>query len=345
MHEPTHHPAMLEAVPNLSTGADPQVVFGLVAQARREGRRVEQSGGSGAGIAHVADVHLDPDHDRCVVTVFGHGEALAATLVALAAGAVERIDLSTQAGVHPRIGALDVMPIIALDGLVDGGGTAADAEAMLLRVAATIGVQLQVPVLRYGRDVAGEELAGAEFVGALRRGGSEALALRLAAGEHVPIAGPRAPHPTAGVTVAGLRPVLVALNVDLDVGADAGGLEFARHVAARIRERADGPDALPGVRALGVPLATRGLAQVTMNVEQYRTVSPARVVEHVAAIAHGAGVDVHRVELVGLAPEVAVAQLRYACASVGAPISCATQPAIEWHVDEARRARMRDLPT
>ncbi|MCB0880126.1 MAG: hypothetical protein KDC46_14230, partial [Thermoleophilia bacterium] len=156
--------------------------------------------------------------------------------------------------------------------------------------------------------------------GEVRRGGPATVAERVADGELELLGGPREPHPTAGITICGVRDVLVAFNVDLAID----DLDAARAIAARIRETAAGDDALPGVRALGLRLASREVAQVSTNVERHRECGPARVLDAVVQIAGELGVEVAGAELVGLAPDSCLVPLRYACTVQG--VTLATGP-------------------
>jgi glutamate formiminotransferase/glutamate formiminotransferase/formiminotetrahydrofolate cyclodeaminase len=262
----------LFGVPNVSEGRDEAAVAAIAAAFGR------------AGDADVLDVHRDADHDRAVVWLAGAPGRLAAAMLAGAAEAVARIDLRRHAGVHPYVGAIDVAPVVFAE---PGRRGPACAEALVL--AEGLGSELGLPVFLYGL------LGGGRTRADLRRGGPVELARRMAAGELAPDFGPRALHPTAGAALVAARPPLVAFNLEL--AADAT-LDDARRAAAAVRE--GGPDGLPGVRALGLALAERGVAQVSLNVED-----PARVplAEVVAAVRRHA--PVARGELVGLAPAAA----------------------------------------
>ncbi len=315
---------LLESVPNISVGRDVATVDAIVAEVRAG---IERGAATDGTRCVLADVHRDSDHDRSVLTLVGRGAALEEGLLALARACVEQLDLHAGHGVHPRVGVLDVLPVVALE---DGDGAAAAAHALVDRVGASIGRELGVPVVRYalGRD--GERIPGAGSTGEVRRGGPATVSERIASGELERIAGPADPHPTAGVTIAGVRPVLVAFNVDLDVD----DLDAARAIAGRIREAAGGDDALPGVRALGLRLASRGVAQVSTNVERHRECGPARVLQAVARIAaevgeeRGTPIGVSAAELVGLAPDSALGPLRYACSGLGVPLLASATPAL-----------------
>jgi glutamate formiminotransferase / 5-formyltetrahydrofolate cyclo-ligase len=228
----------------------------------------------------VLDVHTDPDHHRTVFTLAGEPGELHHSLVAGARVAVERIDLPAHAGVHPRVGALDVAPIVYRSEAERG---AACAEALLL--GHRLGRDLGLPVYLYGA------LAGGRARAALRRPGALD---RLA-----PDYGPRAQHPTAGATLVAARPPLVAFNVEL---APPATLADAKRIAARIRE--GGEEGLPGVRALGLRLASSGLVQISTNVEDPARATAGAVVRAVERHAQVAGA-----ELVGLAPAAAIADV------------------------------------
>jgi len=268
---------VLLGIPNVSEGRDPAVLDALAA------RFV----GEDADGARLLDVHRDPDHHRAVYTLAAAPGRLADALVRGAAAAVERIDLRTERGLHPHVGAVDVAPVVHLD---DARRGAACAEALTL--ADRLGHELALPVFLYGA------LAGGRTRAELRRGGRTGLAERMRRGELRPDFGPRAPHPTAGAVLVAARPPLVAFNVELAAPAT---VEDARRIAARIRE--GGAEGRPGLRAIGLPLAARGgVAQVSTNVEDHRALPLAEVV---AAVARHA--PVAEAELVGLAPAAAFA--------------------------------------
>jgi glutamate formiminotransferase len=262
--------SLLLAYPNVSEGRD-QTTIAAIAAAFGDG---------------LLDVHSDPDHHRSAYTLAGEPGALADVVVHGAAEAVHRIQIDTHDGVHPRVGAIDVAPIIYLT--QDDRG-AACAEALVL--ADRLGAELELPVFLYG------VLAGGRSRAQLRCGGPAELARRIAAGLLAPDFGPDALHATAGAVLVGARPPLIAFNVELGPGATLGD---ARAIAARIRE--GGEEGLPGVRAIGLWLEHLGLAQVSTNVEDHQRVSPAAVVAAVARSAPVAGA-----ELVGLAPRAAFA--------------------------------------
>jgi glutamate formiminotransferase len=258
----------LLAVPNVSEGRDTKAIHAI-------GKAFD---------ADVLDVHSDPDHHRSVFTLAGAPGRLAQAVLVGAAEAVERIDLNRHHGVHPRIGAVDVAPIVFLN---DEDVGAACAEALVL--ADLLAEKLELPVFLYG------ELAGGRTRAELRRGGPQALAERIDKHELRPDFGPHKLHPTAGATLVAARPPLIAFNVELEAPAT---LETARDIAARIRH--GGLEGLTSVRALGIWLEDRATAQVSTNVEDYRATPLATLVEAIARHATPA-----RAELVGLAPRQA----------------------------------------
>jgi glutamate formiminotransferase len=228
----------------------------------------------------VLDVHADPDHHRAVFTLAGEPGLLHRSLLEGARVAVERIDVRAHAGVHPRVGALDVAPIVHR---TDAERGAACAEALLL--GHRLGRDLGLPVYLYGA------LAGGRARATLRRPGALD---RLA-----PDYGPAALHPSAGATLVAARPPLVAFNVELAAPAT---LAEAKRIAALIRE--GGEEGLPGVRALGLQLASTGLVQISTNVED-----PARATAGMVVRAVERHAEVSGAELVGLAPAAAIADV------------------------------------
>ena len=263
--------AVLLAVPNVSEGCD--------------GSRLDRIR-AGFAPAQVLDVHSDADHNRSVFWLAASQAVTAAALAGGARAAAEEIDIGSNDGVHPHVGALDVAPVVYRD-----AGERGAAAATALTAAALIG-ELGIPVFLYGElatDPARRERAD------LRRGGPTALGERIASGELRPDYGPAEIHPTAGATLVTARPPLIAFNVELATG----DVDVARQIAAELRESGGG---LPGLRAIGLELAGAGRAQVSMNVHDYTRAPLAEIVERIAARA-----PVAEAELVGLAPAAALA--------------------------------------
>jgi glutamate formiminotransferase len=258
----------MESVPNFSEG--------------RDGATLDAIRRALAEHVRVLDVHADADHNRSVYTCVGPAAGLVDGLAAAIAVAVERIDLGRHEGVHPRVGAADVVPFVRFR---TGDPEPEHAARMLGERVGALGI----PVLGYA------DLGGGRRPAFFRAGGPDALAARLELGEVTPLFGPARLHPTAGAVLLGVRPPLVAFNVELDTA----DVEVARAVATGIRARDGG---LPGVQALGLRLARTGRAQVSMNVIDIAATPLHRVVREVERIAAEHGVAVACGELVGLMP-------------------------------------------
>jgi glutamate formiminotransferase/glutamate formiminotransferase/formiminotetrahydrofolate cyclodeaminase len=265
---------ILMAVPNASEGADADAIAAI---------------GAAFAPARLLDIHTDADHGRSVFTLAGRQGELAEALVSGARAAIARIDLRGHGGAHPHAGALDVAPVVYLDRARRG---AACAEA--LTAAARIGDELRLPVFLYGALATTE--ANRERA-AIRAGGPERLAQRIASGELKPDFGPDRLDPRSGAVLVAARPPLVAFNVDLATD----DLDLARAIAAELRESAPGGTGLPGVRAIGLHLPARGRAQVSTNVHDHLATPLAEIVRRVSA-----RTPVAEAELVGLAPQAAL---------------------------------------
>jgi glutamate formiminotransferase len=270
--------ALFEIVPNISEGRDGATVDAAVAAMTAAGARV---------------VHRtsDPVHHRSVITAAGSASQVVAAAVALARVAAERIDLRSHRGEHPRIGALDVLPIVPLD-----GATLDDAVTLAHRAAARIWHEVGIPSLLYGAAASAPHRRALADV---RRGEFEGLAERARDPRWAFDYGDAA-HPSAGAIAIGARPLLIAFNVELkctDIG-------IARTIARLLRERNGG---LRTVRALGIRLAA-GVVQVSFNLTDVDAVPLYRVRELVRLAAERRGVSVGRSELIGLAPRRAVAR-------------------------------------
>jgi len=267
--------SLLLCVPNISEGRD----AGLI---RAPGEAVTAAG------VQLLDVHSDVDHHRSVFTYLGAPDAVERATLALARLAVRHVDMRRHHGVHPRVGAVDVVPFIPLRGL-----SMTEAVASARRVGRAFCDATDVPVFFYAEAAAEPERRELPVV---RWGGFEKLGERLADPRWRPDCGGPAPHPTAGATVVGARGPLIAFNAMLETD----DVAVARAIAARIRESA--PGGAPGVRAIGVSLASRGIAQVAMNLLDYRVTSPAAIADRVDAEARGLDTRVAAWELVGCAP-------------------------------------------
>ncbi len=280
---------MIECIPNVSEGRDRAAVDRFVDVVAASGCRV-------------LDLHVDPDHHRSVLTFVGEEGALFEGALALVREATDRIDLRIQRGVHPRMGAVDVIPFVPMS-----DATIRDCVRLARRVGRAIGEELGIPVYLYGEAASSEARRNLAKV---RRGQFEGLAAKLDRPEWTPDFGPDRAHPTAGAVAVGARGFLVAFNVVL--GTD--DLAIARHIARATRE-ADG--GLKGVKALGLPLASRGLVQVSMNLTDVGATTLLAAYECVEREAAARGVTVVDSEVVGLVPRAALGGATTECLRLG----------------------------
>lgn len=268
---------MLLGVPNVSEGHDAKLISSI--------------GAAFAARGTMLDTHSDAIHNRSVFTLCADSRAIAAALLDGARAAVKAIDVSAHEGAHPRIGALDVCPVVWVD--ADDREIAIDQANL---VATSIAAELDVPVFRYGELATSDERRERAY---FRRGGIEELHRRLESGELRPDFGPARPHQTAGATLVTARPPLVAFNVELDTD----DVDVAIEIASSLRESGGG---LPGVRAIGLGLGV-GRTQVSTNVNDPLAVPLAEVTAEVSRLARARGAHVRATELIGLAPAVAFA--------------------------------------
>jgi len=266
-----------ECVPNISEGRDETIIGACVAAMESAGARL-------------VDRTSDPVHNRSVLTTVGTYEQLRDGAIALAEAAIDRIDLRTHRGVHPRIGALDVLPFVPLS------GTSMDEAVRLAReTAAAIWQRLRVPSFLYG-EAAATPLR--RNLAAVREGEFEGLDARFALPGWRPDFGEIAKHNSAGAIAIGARDVLVAFNVELGTG----DLTLAKRIAKQLRERDGGFRTL---KALGLRLGD-DLVQISLNVTNYRATPLYRIVETIREMAKRAGARVVRSELIGCLPYGAV---------------------------------------
>jgi len=270
---------VVECVPNVSEGCDWAVIERLALTIRSAGARL-------------ANVHTDPDHHRSVFSFLGRPDVVRAAALALAAETLAAVDMRGHHGAHPRLGALDVLPFVPLDGI-----TMDEVAALAHEVGRMLGERHQVPVYFYGVAAMRDDRRRLPDA---RRGGYEALAARLMTTEGRPDAGPARFDPRAGAILVGARTVLVAYNVWLA----STDLEIARSIARSVREASGG---LPAVQAMAVSLASRGLVQVSMNLLDYRRTPIPVAFDAVWQESERHGVAVLQGELVGLAPRAAFA--------------------------------------
>jgi glutamate formiminotransferase len=270
---------LFEAVPNFSEGRDEEKID-----------RIADSVRAVPG-ARILDLHSDPDHNRSVLTFVGEEEAVLEASVALARACASEIDLAAQTGEHPRMGSLDVLPFVPLE-----GATLEDATRLARSAGERIG-SLGIPVYLYEAAATAPHRRNLAEV---RQGGYEGLATRLRDPRWQPDYGPPKLDPHKGAVAIGARPFLVAFNAYLDT-ADVG---VAQAIARKVRERDGG---LPGVKALGLEVG--GRAQVSMNLTDLETTPIPVALEAVRSAAAEHGASVESTELVGLAPLEAILQV------------------------------------
>jgi glutamate formiminotransferase len=264
---------LIECVPNVS-----------------EGRRADVIAAIGDAIA-AADIRTldrssDPSHNRSVYTFAGEPAAIRDAVLRLFAAALDAIDLRTHDGIHPRIGAVDVVPYVPLE-----GATLDECVALAKETGALVADRFAVPVFLYEEAAATDER---RTLASIRRGGVNGLALRMQQAAWRPDFGPDQPHPTAGAVAIGARPILIAYNVNLA----SNRLGVARRIASAIRASNGG---LPFVKALGMQL-DHGIVQVSMNLTNYKETSMLTVFDTVVREAAVDGVRVLESEIVGLVP-------------------------------------------
>ncbi len=272
------HAPLFEAVPNFSEGKDNAKISRITGAIRAV-----------PGI-RILGLHSDPDHNRSVLTFAGEEDPMLSGALALAKACATELDLALQSGEHPRMGVLDVLPFVPLE-----GATMDDAVRLAHRAGETLG-SLGFPVYLYGSAATNPHRQALPDV---RRGGYEGVASRIRDPLWKPDYGPTTLDPHRGAVAVGARPFLVAFNAYLDTDE----VEVARAVARRVRESGGG---LPAVRALGFHVG--GMAQVSMNLTDLEQTPIPVALEAVRSAAADLGVSVESTELVGLAPLEAVLQ-------------------------------------
>ena len=272
-------PKIIECIPNFSEGRDQSVIDALAAAAK-----------SVPGVS-LLDYSADASHHRSVFTLVGDELGIGEAAFRLAMLAAEKIDLTKHEGEHPRMGAVDVMPFVPVK-----GATMAECVAVAKRVGARISQEIGIPVFLY------EEAATAENrrnLATIRKGQFEGMAEKMRKPEWSPDYGEPQPHPTAGVVAVGARMPLVAFNVNLSTS----DLSIADRIAKIVRGSSGGFKYCKGI---GVMLADRNIAQVSMNMVNYEGTPLYRVVELIRAEAKRYGVTVIGTEIIGLAPAKAL---------------------------------------
>ena len=270
---------IIECVPNVSEGRRPEIVERFVAAIR-----------SVPGV-RLLDHSSDPSHNRSVLTLAGEAAPLKAAILALFEQAVNEIDLRTHKGEHPRLGAVDVVPFVPIEGV-----TMADCVALAKDTAAEVAARYGVPVFLYEDASTNPARKNLEDI---RRGEFEGLAEKMAKPEWKPDFGGATPHASAGATVMGARMPLIAYNINLATDR----LDVAKKIAAAVRFSSGG---FRYVKAMGVALDDRRIVQVSMNLTNYEKTPVLRVFEAVRREAERHGVAVLESEIVGLVPAAAL---------------------------------------
>jgi glutamate formiminotransferase len=271
---------LIECIPNVSEGRRPEVVAAMADAVRRV-----------AGV-RLLDCSSDASHNRSVFTLAGDAAGVEQAVMALFERAVADVDLRTHRGEHPRLGAVDVVPFVPIE-----GATMADCVALAKKAGATIAQRFQVPVYLYEEASADPARRNLEDI---RRGEFEGLAAKMATAGWAPDFGPAVPHPSAGASVVGARMPLIAYNINLATDR----IDVAKKIAAAIRQSSGG---FRYVKAAGFKLEHRGIVQVSMNLTNYEKTPIFRVFETVKREAARYGVSILESEIVGLIPSAALA--------------------------------------
>jgi glutamate formiminotransferase / 5-formyltetrahydrofolate cyclo-ligase len=266
---------VIECVPNISEGRYPERV-----------REIADAVRAAPGV-RLLDVSSDPSHNRSVLTFVGDAAAVKAGVAALFDAVVPRIDLTRHEGEHPRMGAVDVVPLIPIR-----GATVEECVVLSREVGAEIASRHGIPVYLYEDSAASEARRN---LAEIRKGEFEGFAEKMKNPKWVPDFGPARPHPTAGVVAVGARSALIAYNINLGTN----DLKVADSIARAIRHIGGG---FRYVKAMGVALAERGQVQVSINMINYTKTPLHRVFECVKSEAERYGVSIVGSEIVGLAP-------------------------------------------
>ena len=276
------HPAsaLVECVPNFSEGRKTETVARLAEVI------------STVASACVLDTHIDPDHNRSVITFVAAPQEIVEAAVRAVRLASELIDMRAHTGVHPRLGATDVLPFVPISGV-----SLDDCAALAHQAGGRIATELSIPVFFYERAALRPDRVNLEDV---RRGALELLREEIAvAPDRAPDLGPLQVHDRAGAIAVGARPFLVAFNINLRTN----DVLLARRIARVVRASGGG---LPFVKALGFELSSRGLAQVSMNLVNYEATGIAQAYDAVKREAEALRVEILSTEIVGLVPAKAL---------------------------------------
>lgn len=262
---------ILECVPNISEGRDEEIINQIISAMK--------------GV-DVKNLHMDPDHNRSVITIFGEPLALEEAVFQMTLRAVQLLDINSHAGVHPFIGVVDVIPFIPYK-----DATMRDAGLSAHNLGKRLWSELKLPVYFYGEAAKVDARKDLPYV---RKGGYRSLKSEIDLPERNPDVG-HGLHVTAGATAVGARNFLIAFNVNIKTD----DLSIATSIARNIREKHGG---LKGVRALGLPLESRGITQVSVNLVDHKETTLRQVFGQVKAWAKEYQVEVLESEIVGMIP-------------------------------------------
>jgi len=271
--------AVIECIPNVSEGRRPEIVAAMADAIRA------------VPTARLLDFSSDASHNRSVFTFAGDAPGVERAVLALFERAVADIDLRAHKGEHPRMGAVDVVPFVPIEGV-----TMAECVELAKKVGATIADRFGIPVFLYEEASTNPLRKNLEDI---RRGEFEGLAAKMATEGWAPDFGPSKPHPSAGASVVGARMALIAYNINLATDR----LDVAKKIAAGIRQSSGG---FRFVKAAGFTLGDRQIVQVSMNLTNYEKTPIFRVFEVVKREAARYGVNVLESEIVGLVPSAAL---------------------------------------
>ncbi|MFA5840547.1 MAG: glutamate formimidoyltransferase [Candidatus Margulisiibacteriota bacterium] len=268
-------PKLIECVPNFSEGSDPSLIDEIVSAVKS---------------AKVLNVHSDPDHNRSVVTILGKPDEVILAAFSLTERAIQLLDIKQHVGEHPFIGVVDVIPLIPVKGI-----SVAETVVLARELASELWTKIKLPVFYYG-DAA--IIPSRRDLPNVRRGGYFALRQEIGTPARHPDVGSGL-HATAGAVAIGVRDYLIAFNINLD----SNDLSIASSIAKNIREKSGG---LPGVRAIGIDLKSRGIVQVSINIIDHKATSLKAVFDEVSKWAKEYQVGILESELVGMLPQSAL---------------------------------------
>ncbi len=274
---------LIESVPNISEGRDPKKIKLIV------GELTKILG------PYLLDWSSDPFHNRTVFTMAGHPAIIERALIKLFEVSIDLIDLNKHEGEHPRVGAVDVVPIIPLNPL-----SRINCFQLAKDLGLTVSERFRLPVYLYEDSSMGPRTRRLEDI---RRGQLAGISERMKKNIWFPDFGPNTPHPTAGISVIGVRKPLIAFNINLSTD----DICLARQIAKRVRESSGG---LPCVKALGIRLAEKKRVQVSINLTDYTKTSLKTLFSFVEREAQKEGVSIHSREFIGLIPAEAIESVK-----------------------------------